>query len=452
MNRKLLLPGQSKNMPLYLSLYEYYKERIIDGRLSSGVRLPSVRRCAQELEVSRTTVEASYSQLVAEGYVIAKPQSGYYVAELDYSVLSPAEEPIIHCKKQSEQILYDFKSSSVDKESFDFALWRRYIKSALRTGERLLSYGAPQGEYDLRVSLCKYVSSHRGCVCTPEQIVVGAGVQSLLHILCALTPKSRNVALTSPFLQGRTIFEDHGVNVYEIPNGDWDNMTKRNISMIYTSPSHTDAMGSVLSVSERLSLLSFARESDCLIVEDDYDSEFRYDAHPVPSLQGLDGGQNVVYFGTFSRLLLPSLRLSFMILPQSLMQSYEQRIMKYNQTASKAEQIALCQFIRDGHLDSQIRKARKLYAQKSRALCEASNAVFGDDVIVSPVSSGMRVCLQFIKSTDSSENLAARALKYGIAVKPFERENEPPSILLSCSAVNVQDYIKAMELLKKSLK
>lgn len=448
MNRKLLLPGQSENMPLYLSLYEYYKERIIDGRLTAGSRLPSVRRCAQELEVSRTTVEASYSQLAAEGYIIAKPQSGYYVAELDYSVLLPAEEMIIHQKQERPRVFYDFKSSSVDKESFDFALWRRYIKSALRTGERLLSYGAPQGEYDLRVSLCKYVSSHRGCVCTPEQIVVGAGVQSLIHILCALTPESRNVALTSPFLQGRTIFEDHGVNVDEIPIGDWDRMIKNNTTMIYTSPSHTDAMGNVLPVSERLNLLSFARDNGCLIIEDDYDSEFRYDTHPVPSLQGLDGGQNVVYFGTFSRLLLPSLRLSFMILPQLLIKSYEQRGVRYNQTASKAEQIALCQFIRDGHLDSQIRKARKLYAQKSRALCEAAKKVFGDDVIVSPVSSGMRVCLQFKNSTDSSANLAERALKHGIAVKPLEIEGEPPSILLSCSAVNVQEYVKAMELLK----
>lgn len=448
MNKKLLLPGQTKNMPLYLSLYEYYKERITDGRLAAGVRLPSVRRCAQELEVSRTTVEASYSQLAAEGYIIAKPQSGYYVAELDYSVLSPAEEPIIHRKEENAQIIYDFKSSSVDKESFDFALWRRYIKSALRTGERLLSYGAPQGEYDLRVSLCKYVSSHRGCVCSPEQIVVGAGVQSLIHILCALTPNRKNVALTSQFLQGRTIFEDHGINVDEISIGDWDNMIKKNIAMIYTSPSHIDAMGNVLPVSERLNLLSFARENGCLIIEDDYDSEFRYDSHPVPSLQGLDGGQNVVYFGTFSRLLLPSLRLSFMILPQSLIKAYEQRGVRYNQTASKAEQIALCQFIRDGHLDSQIRKARKLYAQKSRALCESAKAVFGDNVTVSPVSSGMRVCLQFTKSTDSSEELAARALKNGIAVKPLGKEGEPPSILLSCSAVNAQDYIKAMELLK----
>ena len=432
----LLLQENMKNEPLYLRVYNYYKELISSGKLTAGAKLPSIRRCAQELEVSRTTVEAAYLQLAAEGYVVAKPQSGFYASSLEYPLEpgGPRVQPRLH--QAAPDIRYDFASASVDAESFDFALWRRYIKSALRADRRLLSYGEPQGEPDLRAALCSYVAKSRNVVCTPEQIVVGAGVQSLLHILCGLLDERPPVGFwNNAFAQGRAIFEDHGFPVHYYVQGrdefaalEWDH-----IRLLYSSPSHMDAMGNVMPVAQRLKLLQVARRSGCLVLEDDYDSEFRYFTHPVPSLQGLDGGQSVIYMSTFSKLLLPSLRLSFMVLPTCLMEAYEKKGGLYNQTASKAEQIALCQFIRDGHLSSQIRKARKLYMNKSRALCEAARCVFEDHARVEVCASGLMVRLE-IASTKPVQALLSRALEAGIAVRADENAGEGSTCLLLASA------------------
>lgn len=450
-NNDLLLQEATRNEPLYLRVYSYYKDLIATGKLAAGAKLPSIRRCAQELEVSRTTVEAAYLQLAAEGYVVAKPQSGFYASSLDYP-LEPGglqERPRPH--QAAPQIRYDFASASVDAESFDFALWRRYIKSALRADGRLLTYGEPQGEPDLRAALCSYVAKSRNVVCTPEQIVVGAGVQSLLHILCALLGERAPVGFwNNAFAQGRAVFEDHGFPVrhYVQSKGDFSILERDRIRLLYTSPSHMDATGNVMPVAQRLKLLQVARRSECLVLEDDYDSEFRYFTHPVPSLQGLDGGRSVIYMSTFSKLLLPSLRLSFMVLPASLMDAYEKKGGLYNQTASKAEQIALCQFIRDGHLSSQIRKARKLYMNKTRALCEAARKAFGDRAGAEVCASGLMVRLE-LERTESVEHIRQRALRAGIAV----RAEEPPEagtacLLLVSAGVPMGDFEAAMKCLR----
>ena len=287
----LLLQENMKNELLYLRVYNYYKELISSGKLTAGAKLPSIRRCAQELEVSRTTVEAAYLQLAAEGYVVAKPQSGFYASSLEYPLEpgGPRVQPRLH--QAAPDIRYDFASASVDAESFDFALWRRYIKSALRADRRLLTYGEPQGEPDLRAALCSYVAKSRNVVCTPEQIVVGAGVQSLLHILCGLLDERPPVGFwNNAFAQGRAIFEDHGFPVHYYVQGrdefaalEWDH-----IRLLYSSPSHMDAMGNVMPVAQRLKLLQVARRSGCLVLEDDYDSEFRY-FHPSRTLPARAG-------------------------------------------------------------------------------------------------------------------------------------------------------------------
>ena len=165
---------------LYLRVYNYYKDLICSGKMQPGTRLPSIRKCAMQLQLSRTTVETAYMLLAAEGYILSRPQSGYYVTEILNSGPREAWKP---GGKETDgpKIRYDFASSNVDRDSFQFDLWRRYIKSSLRQDERLLSYGEPQGERELREAICSYLGRHRGVVCTPEHIVVGAGVQSLVR-------------------------------------------------------------------------------------------------------------------------------------------------------------------------------------------------------------------------------------------------------------------------------
>lgn len=423
------------SLPLYMRVYEYYKQLIADGKLAAHSKLPSIRRCSSELSVSRTTAEAAYFQLSADGYIISKPQSGYFVTDIasrsKKSIIGKTEENEI-----SDNIIYDFSSLSADRESFDFALWRRYIKSALREDERLLSYGEAQGEAELRGALCKYITTQRNAVCTKENIVIGAGVQSLLHILCSIIPNSKSVYFKDPsFIQGKAVFSDHGFKII-------DNM--ENADIVYISPSHTNSRGDVMTTAERLELIRFAEKENKLIIEDDYDSEFGYFNRPSPSLQGLDGGRNVIYISTFSKLLLPSIRLSFMILTDVALKEYRKKSELYNQTASKTEQIALCQYIRDGHLSSRVRKIKKLYAQKTKQLSLIIKKVFKDKAKIHIGETGFIIWLE-INSSLSQDEIVKRAKKSGVAVKASDLSLALPQILLSCSAVHTEDFQKAAE-------
>ena len=440
---------------LYLRVYIYYKDLICSGKMQPGTRLPSIRKCAMQLQLSRTTVETAYMLLAAEGYILSRPQSGYYVTEILNSGLREAWKP---GGKETDgpKIRYDFASSNVDRDSFQFDLWRRYIKSSLRQDERLLSYGEPQGERELREAICSYLGRHRGVVCTPEHIVVGAGVQSLLHILCPMVRDRKNAYFYNPgFRQGRTIFEDfefrtEGMRSAREAGGPDSG------SICYLTPSQMTVWGEVMHITERMDLLKEAFEKDILIIEDDYNSEFRYYNRPTPSLQGLAGGRGVVYLGTFSRLLLPSIRMSFMVLPPELLPVYRERSRYYNQTSSKTEQIALCQFIRDGHLESQIRKARKLYTAKAKKLCEDIGRIFGDRAVPHLGEAGFLVLAE-IRTELTSEEIARKAAHAGIAVRavvPEEGkggESMNPRILLSCATVGTEHYEEALTELYDSI-
>lgn len=425
----------------YLRVYNYYKELILSEKLVSGSRLPSIRQCAAQLQISRTTVETAYLALAAEGYILSKPQSGYYVT--DIAKVRKTTGFVENSKTVKEPaIQYNFASANVDRNSFRFDIWQRYIKSALRQDERLLSYGEPQGEYDLREVLCNYLRKNRNVVCTPEHIVIGAGVQSLLHILCPLIKDRKKAAFQNPqFRQGRAVFQDYG---FELS----DSVEDTDADVYYLSPSQITAWGEVLPVQKRMELIRKASEQDILLVEDDYNSEFRYYNQPVPSIQGLAGGRGVVYLGTFSRLLLPSIRLSYMVLPPELMECYIKKRDDYNQTASKAEQIALCQFIRDGHLEAQIRKSRKLYQAKTKALCSEIQRVFGERAKISPGSAGF-LSLMEIDTEKSAAELARLARNEGITVYPVELGDGKTRLMLSCAEVPVRQYPEAFEKLEQ---
>ncbi|MGN1444057.1 MAG: PLP-dependent aminotransferase family protein [Acutalibacteraceae bacterium] len=438
-----------KNKKKYILLYERFKKLISDGSLRPGDKLPSVRACAESFSLSRTTVETAYSLLSAEGYIIAKSQSGYYVSSIDFSRLSSPEAQTMKTDKTKSEIKYDLVSSSGDKDSFNFALWRRYIKSALRQDERLLSYGEAQGEYDLREAICSYVNRQRGVICSPEQIVIAAGTQSLIAILCAITKARQNVTFLGPqFAQGKAVFEDHGKKVSsaqydalsQIPYG----------SIIYASPSHIDVWGSVLKMDKRAELLGFSKDNDCLIIEDDYDSEFRYYQRLVPSLQSLDSEGRVVYIGTFSKLLIPSIRISFMVLPTVLSDEYKKCGRYYNQTASKTEQIALCQYLRDGHLSYQIRKQQKQYMAKSRSICARAEQMFGDLLLFERCEAGYLIKVK-MKTDLSSQELTEKALKKGIKIKPAGRDGEYSLLLLSVTGFEIENCDDMLKTLGSAL-
>ncbi len=435
--------------PLYLQLYRYFRKLVESGGLHKGEKLMSIRRCSEEFGLSKTTVETAYLQLAAEGYIVSKPQSGYYVSDLDFLPAKEKTRTERTEKKAVPPCRFDFRSSSPDSKSFDFSIWTRYIKSALRQTGRLIGYGEYQGEYDLRTAISSYVSKYRSVVCGSDDIVVSAGTQSLIHILCSLIEPGVCVAfIGAVFEKGEAVFNDHGntcIKMSDFPE-DLNELKKKNVKLIYVSPSHFNVSGDVLSIKKRLELINFATENDCLIVEDDYDSEFRYYTKPMPSLQGIAGGKNIVYLGTFSKLLIPSIRISFMVLPPELAEKYSEKGKLYNQTASKLEQIAVCQFIRDGHLSSQIKKQRKFFNFKAETLCTEAKKVFGETVGAEILSAGYLVKLEFKESRLSSSEIAERARKTGVGIIPLETET--PTVILSAASVAVSEFATALKRLK----
>ena len=252
------------NGPLYLTVYRRYRELILDGTLPPGTKMPSLRTCARELKLSRTTIESAYLQLAADGYIIAKAQSGYYVTDIGEKRKKEENAP----QRETPAYRFDFASSGADRESFRFDLWRRYMKSALRQDSRLLSYGEPQGEPDFRQVLSTYVRERRNILCSPDSIVVGAGVQNLLQILCPLIKDRETVSFPTPsFVQGSTVFSDFGFQIQ---------YRNKNAHVIYVSPAHMTKWGEIMPVKRRLELIHHADAQGSLIIEDDFENEFVY--------------------------------------------------------------------------------------------------------------------------------------------------------------------------------
>ena len=423
---------------LYLQVYEHYKNLIMERRIPAGSRMPSLRKCSAELKLSRTTIENAYLQLAADGYIVARAQSGYYVTNI--AEQKPVSTTSWHANLPSIQ--YDFASNGVDHESFRFDLWQRYIKSALRQSDRLLSYGEPQGEADLRQVLADYIRQRRNVNCSADDIVIGAGVQSILNLLCPLIHDRKTVSFpNASFVQGSTIFSDYGFEV-QYRNKDCD--------VIYVSPAHMTKWGEIMPVSRRMELVHHASENGSLIIEDDYENEFVYFQRPTPSLFNLAGGHGVVYIGSFSRLLLPSIRLSFMVLPPSLSRQYAAVAERYSQTASKVEQIALCQFIRDGHLTSQTKKLKKLYAQKLKALENEVRNTFGRNCTIQTGAAGTSLALT-IPYAKTGLELKKEARMHGMSLLILEENAATITILLSCSSITTDDFAPACQLLSRLL-
>lgn len=338
-------------MKKYMQLYNIIKDMILSRELKYGDKIPSVRKAAQIYNVSVTTIQNAYFDLCADGFIIAQEKSGYFVSDIGQSQIK--EEETI----EEKNIEFDLTGGTADEDCFDFTLWQRYIKSALRQTDRLLSYSQPKGEYDLRCAISQYIKEKRNVIASPERIIIGAGVQPLLQILCSLIDKKSCISFPDKsFTQGINIFRDYGFDVHT---------RDKDADVIYVSPSHMTRWGDVMPIKRRLELVSYSQKHNSLVIEDDYENEFLYNVKPTPSLFAL-GKENIIYMGSFSAMLLPGIRISFMVLTNELTKKFNDNAYRFAQTASKTEQIALCNYIRDGHIKSQIRKIRRLYTAKTK--------------------------------------------------------------------------------------
>lgn len=419
-------------MSKYNELYNRIKKEITDGQIDYGEKLPSVRKASELYSVSRTTVQNAYFALSADGYIISEPQSGYYVS---YQKKKKSTES--KAENTADKIKFDFTTDTADRDSFDFNIWRRYIKSALRQDDRLLSYSEAQGELLLREAIADYIREKRNVTASADRIVIGAGVQTLLAVFCSLIDNRGTVSFPDrSFVQGASLFSDYGFDV-KYRNKDAD--------IIYVTPSKMTRWGDVMPNKRRVELVAHSAQNGSLVIEDDFESDFLYNTKPTPSLHALSGGSNVVYLGSFSKLLLPSIRISFMILTEELAEKYKQNIFKFNQTASKTEQIALYKFINDGHLKAQIRKTRRFYTAKTKLFAEKLKTEFPTANI--EISEN---ALQIIMKTDFNRNTDT-FLQNGIKIFIDEYKNGRIKLCLNTSSISEKDFDSAVKSLKKSL-
>ena len=378
MNELTIPIDLSSKLHIYQQIYEYIRSEILEGRLIQGERLPSSRALATYLQISRSTVNLAYEQLMAEGYLESFRGKGYFVAKI---------ETVLHLEKEKKQAFqeemreskykYHFTPNGIDMSEFPYQTWRRITKEVLNSDRKeLFALGHPQGDRNLRETIAQYLFAARGVICRAEQIVVGAGNDYLLILLQMLLKKDSILAFENPtYTKAYHIFENLGYETRLVGMDESgikvEDLEECGANMAYVMPSHQFPTGIVMPVGRRNELLkwAYAKEGRYLI-EDDYDSEFRYRGKPIPALQGMDHEGKVIYIGTFSKVIAPTIRVSYMVLPESLLEIYKERGRLISTTVSRIDQQILEEFIRCGAFERHLNRMRKIYKGKHDLLLE----------------------------------------------------------------------------------
>ncbi len=370
-----LTPHFDDASPLYDQLYRYIVSQIRSGALPAGEKLPSKRRLAEHLGVSLTTVERSYGLLTAEGYLESFPRSGCRVTPA--LTMIPTEPPPAPPRQVPRAELDQaFSTSAVDTSVFPYATWARLTKEAVYENPGLLQRGEGQGDWGLRGTLAGFLHQYRGVNCTPEQVVLGAGLEGLMWVLLQLLPQAV-FALEDPgYASLRRLLDNLGRPYVPVPVDDrgmsaWA-LGETQAHVAYVTPSHQFPLGVSTPVARRSELLRWAyAKPGRYLIEDDYDSEFRYASRPIPAMQGLDDGGRVIYVGTFSRTVAPSIRVAYLILPPGLLEVYHAKFGHAAATVSRFEQEALRKFLASGAYSRHLRRVGNLYRKRRDALVGA---------------------------------------------------------------------------------
>ena len=383
-------PDWSGELPLYEQLYRYVVGEIRGGRLAAGEKLPSRRRLAEHLGVSLTTVERAYGLLTAEGYIRSEPRSGWRVCPVltleEGAPPTPHPRPAPAPAEEGSALSLCFSTGAVDTSAFPFRLWARLNREAVYEHPDLLQRGHPQGEPGLREALCAFLHQYRGAECAPEQVVVGAGLEYLLGLLLQLLPADTLYALEDPgYPATARALENQGRRAVFLPvDGDGMDgaaLAASGAQAAYVTPSHQFPLGVTMPMSRRTELLRWAYGAEGrYLIEDDYDSEFRYASRPIPALQGLDRRGRVVYVGTFSRSIAPSIRMAYLVLPPALLAVYREKFSYAASTVSRFEQEALRRFLVTGAYARHLRRMTGLYRGRRTALAEALGRLPGGTV------------------------------------------------------------------------
>ena len=406
-----------------LSLYEYLyrriREDILHGTLSAGNRLPSKRALAEHLHVSFITVEGAYQQLEAEGYVYTLPKRGFFVSAVDRTPEAALPTEIPPTAPPPVWKL-DLRSNQADGSHFPVSTWARLTRQVLSEGgEALLSPLPHQGLPALRRAIANDLRDFKGMSISPEQIIVGAGAEYLYLLLAQLLGQQTVFAVEEPgYPKIRQVYNKCGIRCVPIP---LDNRGM-NLSALYASdanavhisPSHHYPTGIVTPIGRRQALLRWAEEKNGIIVEDDYDSEFRFTGRPIPTLQSIDHGGRVVYMNTFSQTISPSMRVGFMVLPPRLLEQYRQELDFYACTVPALEQHVLSRFLSGGHYEQHLSRMRKEYRTRRAAVLDAfRSSRFAERISIAEQDAGLHFLLR-LDTRQSDDALRQHAEQLGV--------------------------------------
>lgn len=450
-----LTPNFEGTAPLYDQLYRYIVAQLRAGVLKEGEKLPSRRELAEHLGVSLTTVERAYGLLTAEGYLESVPRSGYLVSQnLETMPLVPWEMTLPEEKADLDDC---FSTSAVDTSVFPFSTWAKLSREAVYENPGLLQQGDGQGDWGLRSALCDFLHQYRGVNCTPEQVVVTAGQEGAMWILLQLfSPGMTRFGLEDPgytALRGllknmdRTWapikMDEMGLQVSELRR------TMTNV--VYVTPSHQFPMGITMPASRRGELLNWANSRmGRYIIEDDYDAEFRYTSRPVPAMQGMDQGGQVIYVGTFSRTIAPSIRVAYLILPPGLAEMYHEKFPHVSATVSRFEQETLRRFLVNGAYGRHLRRVGHLYRRRRDALVEALDG-WGE---IRGADAGLHLLLTL--PGRSEEDMVEKAAQAGYRVRGLGEfcvcpDPLPGTLVLGFAGLPEERAKPAVEDLKRAL-
>ncbi|MBC7929502.1 MAG: PLP-dependent aminotransferase family protein [Rubrivivax sp.] len=434
----------ANGQPLYRQLCEELRRSILTGRLQPGQRVPSTRALARTLGISRATTALSYEELISEGYLEAARGSGTFVCRLLPDALlraAPVEAGKGYASKAAPRLsafgagltaavqpkppgakgVISFARHRPDYTRLPLRQWNRLLARHARSAPRAVFDDVynPLGHRPLRESIARYLTRARAARCDPEQVIICAGSQQAIDLTSrVLVDRGDTVALEDPcYVGARQIFQAQGAKLLPVPVDDsgmvvaWlDCRAGSEAKLVYVTPSHQYPKGTLLSLPRRLELLAWAARNDAFIIEDDYDSEYRYCGRPVPALQGLDRGGRVIYAGTFSKVLFPALRIGYLIAPPSLVEVLGRAKMLADRQSPMLEQYVLADFIEEGHLERHVRRMRTLYGNRRRALVSALTKYFDGRVEVTGQSAGMHLLARLRTGLDDEEVVArARA-------------------------------------------
>ena len=448
---EILIPLDSRlKKPLYEQIYEHICREIRLGGLKAEERLPSTRVLAEHLKVSRSTTQMAYDQLLAEGYIEARPCRGYFVSRMDELVeTGPVSEAQMETSpSEPSGFLVDFSPRGIDLDSFPYNTWRKLSRNTLvDDNKEMFHSGNHQGEPGLREAIRSYLHSARGVNCGTEQIIIGAGSEYLLMLLSQILGGRRKIAMENPtYKQAYRVFCSLGYEVCPVEmDGSGMNpalLQKSGADVAYVMPSHQFPTGIVMPVGRRQELLKWAASGEeRYVIEDDYDSEFRYKGKPIPALQGMDRRGRVIYLGTFSKCIAPAIRVSYLVLPMELLRRYREKSGFYASTVSRIDQNILYQFLAQGYFERHLNRMRAIYKAKHDALLAAIAPLEGEFEIRGELA-GIHILLT-AKRGQTEETLIRLAEEAGVKVYGLggyyihpERAQRPGTVVLGYASLS----------------